>query len=107
MSIFLEEVGRRHADEHIIMFMDQAAWHRSKALRVPENIELAYIPAYSPDLNPQEQIWDELREKFLRNRLFKTLDAVIDRAIEGLRVLESMKDRVKSITHRNWILTPD
>jgi len=106
MSIFLEEVGKRHADEHIIMFLDQAGWHKSKALRVPENIELAYLPPYSPDLNPQEQIWDELREKFFRNKLFKTLDAVVDKAVEGLRIIEDAKDRVKSITHRNWIYTP-
>jgi transposase len=106
MSIFLEEVGRRHADEHILMFMDQAGWHKAKALKVPQNIELAYLPAYSPDLNPQEQIWDELREKFFGNKLFKTLQAVIDNAVKGLQAIERSPERIKSLAHREWILAP-
>jgi len=64
MSIFLKEVSLRHQEEHIVMFMDQAGWHTSKTLTIPPNIELAFLPPYSPELNPQEQIWDELREKF-------------------------------------------
>jgi len=104
MSIFLEEVSRRHADERIIMFMDQAGWHKSKGLRVPENIELAYLPPYSPELNPEEHIWDELREKFFGNKLFKTLKAVIDTAAKGLRIMEKSPERLKSLTHRDWIL---
>jgi transposase len=106
MSIFLDEVARRHRDEHILMFMDQASWHKSKTLRVPRNIELAYLPPYSPDLNPQEQIWDELREKFFGNRLFKSLHAVIDNAVKGLQHLEGSRESVKRLTHRDWILNP-
>jgi len=104
MSIFLEEVSHRHADERIIMFMDQAGWHKSKSLRVPENIELAYLPPYSPELNPQEQIWDELREKFFGNKLFKTLEAVMDAATKGLQAMERSPERLKNIAHRDWIL---
>jgi len=104
MSIFLEEVGRRHSKERIIMFMDQAGWHKSKGLRIPENVELAYLPPYSPELNPEEQVWDELREKFFGNKIFKTLEAVMDRAIEALQVLEKSPERLKSLAHRNWII---
>ena len=103
MSIFLEEVSRRHADERIIMFMDQAGWHKSKGLIVPRNIELAYLPPYSPELNPQEQIWDELREKFFGNRLFKTLEAVMDTAVMGLQIMEQSYERLKNLAHRDWI----
>jgi len=52
MSLFLKEVARRHPDERILMFMDQAAWHRSKVLKIPPNMELAYLPPYSPELIP-------------------------------------------------------
>ncbi|MDR1396438.1 MAG: transposase [Desulfarculales bacterium] len=41
MSVFLKEVGQRHPDEYIVMFMDQAGWHKAKGLRIPSNIELA------------------------------------------------------------------
>ena len=104
MSIFLEEVSSRHSEEQIIMFMDQAGWHKSKGLRVPENIELAYLPPYSPELNPEEQIWDELREKFFGNKLFKTLETVMDTAVKGLQIMERSSEKLKNLAHRDWIL---
>jgi len=106
MSLFLEEVGRRYPDEYILMFMDQAGWHKAKGLRVPSNMELAFIPPYSPELNPQEQIWDELREKCFGNKLFKTLQAVVDAAVQGLQRLETSPHIVASLTQRTWILNP-
>ena len=104
MSVFLEELNQRYPDEDILIFMDQAGWHKAKALRIPENIELAFLPAYSPDLNPQEQVWDELREKFFANKLFKTLKAVIDTAVKGLCFLEKNLNLIKSLTFREWML---
>ena len=104
MSLFLEEVAKRHPIEYILMFMDQAGWHKAKALKVPANIELAFLPPYSPDLNPQEQIWDELREKFFGNRLFKSLKAVMDQAVRGLQYMERSPNLIKSLTQRKWIL---
>ena len=47
----------------MLMFMDQAGWHGAKALVVPPNMRLAWLPAYSPQCNPVEHIWDEIREK--------------------------------------------
>jgi transposase len=106
MSIFLGEVGLRHSDNHILMFMDQASWHKAKSLEIPENIELSFLPPYSPDLNPQEQIWDELREKFFCNKTFASLKAVIDNAVKGLQSIERVPGKIKQLTHRNWILNP-
>ena len=102
MSLFLEEISQRYPKEHILMFMDQAGWHKGKALRIPVNIELAFLPPYSPELNPQEQIWDELREKYFGNKLFKSLQAVIDTAVQGLQHLEASPCTVASLTKRIW-----
>jgi transposase len=102
MSLFLEVVGHRYPDEHILMFMDQAGWHKGKALRIPANIELAFLPSYSPELNPQEQIWDELREKYFGNKLFKSIEAVVDAAVQGLQHLESSPLTVSRLTQRSW-----
>ena len=106
MSIFLEEISDRHAGENILMFMDRAGWHSARALKIPENMELAFLPPYSPDLNPREQIWDEPREKFFRNRTFKSLEAVIDNAVKGPQFLESLPSKIKSLTFRSWMLNP-
>jgi len=102
MSLFLEEIRLRYPDEYILMFMDQAGWHKAKGLRVPTNIELAFFPPYSPELNPQEQIWDELREKFFGNKLFTSLQAVIDAAVQGLQYLEASPLAVAGLTQRAW-----
>jgi len=40
MSIFLEEVARRHPEEFILMFLDGAGWHRANDLTVPDNMRL-------------------------------------------------------------------
>jgi hypothetical protein len=52
-------------------------------------MKLAFLPPYSPELNPQEQIWDGPREKSLANRVFRGTDAVVDAAVEGLRRVEA------------------
>jgi hypothetical protein len=83
MSLFLEEVGQRHPDEPILMFLDQAGWHKAAQLTLPENIELGFLPPDRPELDPQEYIRDEIREKYLSNRLFKSLQAVINAAADG------------------------
>jgi transposase len=104
LSIFLKEVSQRHPADLTLMFMDQAGWHKSKGLKIPENMELAFLPPYSPDLNPQEQIWDEIREKFFGNKLFKSLQAAIDTAAIRLYHLENIPGKVQKLTHRDWIL---
>jgi transposase len=103
MSRFLKEVAKRHPRDHMLMFMDQAGWHKSRDLKVPDNIELAYLPPHSPELNPQEQVWDELREKFFGNRFFGSIKAVVDRLVEGLRCLESAPHAMASLTQRDWM----
>jgi hypothetical protein len=103
MSMFLEAISGWYPDDYILMFTDQASWHRSKALCIPDNMELGFLPPYSPELNPQEQVWDELREKETANRTFKSLDCVVDAVVKGLQRLESMPDLVASLTQRNWM----
>jgi len=98
MSLFLKEVSSRHPDEHILMFMDGAGWHRARDLVVPENIMLERIPPYSPELNPVEHIWEEVREKWFGNLVFKSLNAVEDVLEEALKTLEEDQKRVASIT---------
>ena len=44
------------------MACDGAAWHKSGSLRIPENIELVFIPPYTPEINPIEQIWKYMRK---------------------------------------------
>jgi transposase len=88
MNVFLEWISIRQADRFTLMFADQAGWHTSTKLNVPPNIRIAYLPAYSPELNPSEHIWDELREKYFHNVTFDSISAVEDMLESGLRDLE-------------------
>lgn len=103
MQIFLDEVALRHPNERIIMVLDGAGWHKSKLLKVPDNMKLVSLPPYSPELNPVEHIWDELREKFFHNRVFESLDALEDHLEESLRDLEIDHERIHSIVSWPWI----
>ena len=107
MNIFLAEVSKRHSDKFILMFLDQAGWHKAQDLEIPSNIRLVSIPAYSPELNPTEHIWDELREKFFHNIAFDSIGAVEDRLEEGLHDLEKDRELIQSTTGFNWIVTID
>ena len=104
MSIFLAEVSSRHSSEFIIMVMDGAGWHKSSDLRIPENTCIISLPPYSPELNPAEHIWEEIREKWFNNKVFKDLNAVEDTLVDALVVLENDKERVFSITSFDWII---
>ena len=79
MQLFLDEVAARHASDRIVMIADGAGWHRSETLVIPENMRLIKLPPYSPELNPVEHLWDELREKSFHNRVFKSIDALVEK----------------------------
>jgi len=104
MSIFLGEVARRHPEDFILMFLDGAGWHGANDLVVPENMRLERLPPYSPQLNPVEHLWDEIREKWFANEVFNSLDAVEDRLVEALVALENDRERVASTTGCDWII---
>jgi putative transposase len=104
MNIFLSEVSKRYSNDYILMVADNAAWHKSKGLNIPSNIEIFPLLPYTPELNPIEMIWDEVREKGFKNELFKSLESVQNRLCDTLLALELDKNRVKSISGWNWIL---
>ena len=107
MSVFLEEVATRHSEKTVIMFLDQAGWHKAMDLRIPQNIRLLSLPSYSPELYPIEHIWNELREKWFHNITFDSILAVEDRIVIGLCDLENNKSLVKSLTGFSWIISID
>ena len=103
MNLFLQELSKKYSDDFIILACDGAGWHKSNTLQIPENIELVFIPPYTPEMNPIEQIWEELREKGFKNQVFLTLDKVVERLCDVICNLTS--DTIKSITGREWILS--
>lgn len=105
MSIFLSQVSAVHPNDFIIMVVDGASSHVSKDLAVPENVRLLRLPPYAPELNPQEHIWDELREKEFPNRVFTELAGVTRQLESGLPRLAANTESVRSITAWPWIVS--
>jgi putative transposase len=98
MNLFLAHVSQTFADSFIVMQVDQASWHRSKELVIPANMRLIEQPAYSPEVNPVEHVWEELREKYLHNRAFPSLEPLIEVLCQGLNALADDKERISSMT---------
>ncbi len=103
MNIFLAELSKQYPDDMILLCCDGAAWHKAGSLFVPENIELFFIPPYTPEMNPIEQIWKELRKEGFRNEIFATLEKVVDRLCEVICALSI--ESIHSVTARSWILS--
>ena len=103
MSRFLLQVSETHKDEFIVMLVDGASSHRSKELKVPENVSLIRLPPYSPELNPAEQIWNVLRRDYFANRVFDSLNAATEQAELGLAEMAANKSAIHRLTNWPWI----
>jgi transposase len=79
------------------MAMDQAAWHKANELVIPENVHISWQPPYSPQCNPVENIWDEIREKWSPNLVFKNMRAVEDTLEKALLTLENDNGRTQGL----------
>jgi len=105
MNQFLLQVSQAHPEEFIVMVVDGASSHRSQELQIPENIRLHRLPGYSPELNPQEHVWDELREKEFPNRVFESMEAVISQLEAGLPRMAANTQALRSLTAWPWIIS--
>src|SRR5258706_11880547 len=97
MNLFLAQVAQDFADYFIVTLVDQAGWHRAKDLQVPENIRLIFQPPYSPEVNPVEHLWEEVREKYLHNRIFSSLEDLADVLCQALHELTEDQERLRSM----------
>ena len=80
--------------------MDNAIWHKSSTLKIPTNIGFAFIPPYTPEINPVEQVWKEIRKRGFKNKAFRTLEDVMNQLQDVIQGLE--KEVIKSIVNRRW-----
>jgi hypothetical protein len=98
MNIILEEDSGEFREYLVIMQVDQAGWHKSKNLRIPQNIRLLPQPPHSPELNPVEHFWEDLREKAFPNQAFTSLSEVEDALCREIGRLQNDPDRLRSLT---------
>jgi transposase len=82
----LKKLAVKYKGKRIVIFWDNASWHKSASVRAylttTEQFQLYNFLTYAPDLNPQEHVWKELREKVFNNRLISNIKTVAKEAIE-------------------------
>ena len=101
MNVFLREVSDAYKNEEIILVMDGAGWHKSKELKIPENIEIIILPPYSPELNPVERFWQHIKRYTIRNKIYRTLTEVKNAVAKFLNSISA--DIIKSICTADYI----
>jgi transposase len=103
MQLHINEISRRIApNAHAVLLMDRAAWHTTGELRVPVNITPIFLPSRSPELNPQENIWQYLRSNWLSNRVFDSYEAIVTASCEAWNKLTATPEIIKSIGKLEW-----
>ncbi len=70
MNVFLEQMSQYLGTREAVLVMDCASWHKSKNLKVAKNIEIIYLPPYSPAV---ERLWLYIKQNILRNKIYDTI----------------------------------
>jgi hypothetical protein len=103
MQAHLHEISAAVASgAHAVLILDQAGWHFSSRLVVPDNITLLPLPPRSPELNPVENVWQFLRGNWLSNRVFRGYDDIVAHCCEAWNELMDQPWRIRSIGRREW-----
>lgn len=74
MNLFLQQMSVELVDKKALLVLDCAGWHRSNDLIIPDNIEIIYLPPYSPELNPVERLWRYYKDNLIVNRVYNSLE---------------------------------
>lgn len=80
--------------------LDGAGWHTAKDLRWPDHV--TPLPAYSPELNPQERVWEFLRQHHLALRRFLDYTALLDACQDAWRRFIGVTGRIRSLCSYPW-----
>lgn len=89
--------------KQIVLVIDQAGWHVSHDLKVPDGIHLALLPPSSPELQPAEHLWPLVNES-VANQHFETLDLLEDELARRCCTLMDLPEVIRTHTSFRWWL---
>ena len=90
---------------HAVIVFDRVAWHTTKKLRLTKNLSLLPLPAASPELNPTEQVWQVLRDRYLANRCFASYDHIVEGCCDDWTAFTSKEGAIQQVCSRDWVKT--
>jgi transposase len=89
--------------KHAVVVMDQAGWHTTSQLPIFDNLTVVFLPPYSPELNPIERVWLQLRQDYLANRCFADYDDIVDSVCLAWNAFTSASKNVISLCNWSWV----
>lgn len=95
----------KHPDKFILLICDGAPSHRQSSTKLPDNLMIHHLPPLCPQLNPAENVWEEIKEKFFYNKLFHSMEDLLNRMSDAILKYEA-SPQIKSISSWAWILNP-
>ena len=103
MALHLNVISEKIAPgRHAALLLDQAGWHLTPKLVVPDNITIVPLPARCPELNPLENVWQFMRDNWLSNRVFTSYDKIVDHCCYAWKKLVEQPWTIMSIGTRDW-----
>jgi len=99
---FLDGFSDRFSESLSVLILDNGQFHKAKSLSIPDNVRLLFLPPYSPELNPIERFWQDLKDHVafhlyetlseLKRRAQEKLDSYTDKAVASLTGYEYLLD---------------
>ena len=88
---------------HAVLIVDQAGWHLTPKLAIPDNITVLALPPRSPELNPVENVWQfSMRDNWLSNRIFKSYEDIVALCCQAWNNLIDQPWKIMSLGMRKW-----
>ena len=100
MNVFLDHMSKELKGKEILLVMDGAGWHKSKDLNIPKNIEIIYLPPYSPELNPVERLWLYIKQNTIKNRIYENISLLEDSICDFIKNLKI--EQIKQICNYDY-----
>jgi transposase len=99
----LEQISAKtKPGRHAVVIMDGAGWHTQDIAQDISNVSILKLPAYSPELNPIEQVWSWLRQHHLANRCFEGYEDIVDACSSAWNHFREDCQRVIKLCSRDW-----
>lgn len=101
MQLFVDEFARAYPTTFNLLVMDNSRAHTAKCLHLPDNVALVFLPPASPELNPAERVWQDLKGQ-LAWKTFEQLAALEQEVVERLRAYDAAT--IQSLTSYPYLI---